>query len=58
MFLVLYLSTGAWRELTFCQDAGGENSSQRGDVSEVSVAPRGGVEVALQCLGVHGAPVI
>lgn len=43
---------------TFRQNAGEEYSSQGGDISEVGIAPRGGVKVALQWLGVHGAPVI
>ena len=43
---------------TFSQDAGDENSSQGGDVSEVCLASCGGVKVALQWLGVHSAAVI
>lgn len=35
---------------TFCQDAGGENSPQRGNVNEVRFTPRGGVKVVFQRL--------
>lgn len=33
---------------TFCQDAGGENSPQRGNVNEVRFTPCGGVKVVFQ----------
>lgn len=33
---------------TFCQDAGGENSAQGGNVIEVRFTPCGGVKVAFQ----------
>ena len=44
--------------LTFSQGAGDEDPPEGGDVGEVGVAPYGGVEVALQGLGIHNSPVV
>ena len=43
---------------TFGQGAGDEDPPEGGDIGEVRVAPYGGVEVALQGLGVHNPPVV
>lgn len=58
VLLFFYLSHRHMNRATFSQHTGDENSSQGGDVSEVCIAPRGGVKVALQWLGIHSAPVI
>lgn len=44
--------------LTFGEDAGDVDAPQRGDVGEVGLPAGGGVEVPLQGLGVHHAPVV
>lgn len=47
--LEFYVSTATPMQTdTFCQLAGGENSPQRGNVSEVRFTPCGGVKVVFQ----------